>query len=417
MMKVKNIDCYIVLKRRNMYTNSMKFTIGTVSNSINFSEDMNLIKSSLLYADDIELIGMMEYAVFKYFPKQLFDANTIEEMITKWVPFLNSLDAPGIRELVQQLTDAGDKLKLYAPYLKKKKYRTKEEILAQMKLKKGEKELKAQFDDALSLLLSQPGTIEINDLIRKNVISVYDYGMDGFNIDEMSGGYFANLLNAMRDGTSYPLFDKMSTDLIMNVIDTKIIDIGKLNQETLRHAGVASGILMTLPTLNAASFDEILDLKKENQAALINFRSAIYKFSETIETLPWDKDFKFDCLKLYNTEVAPTIQEINEIMTETSVLKNLGRKVLKDEEFRKAAGWTAAGLTTVITTSSSLSGAFDVMKGIIILMGLAGVSKQIVKGFLKTADLVSQAKQEVKEKQKEAGKNVMYYYYLASKMK
>ena len=43
----------------------MKFTIGTVSGYLEFTEDINLIKSSLLYADEIEMIGMLEYAVFK----------------------------------------------------------------------------------------------------------------------------------------------------------------------------------------------------------------------------------------------------------------------------------------------------------------------------------------------------------------
>ena len=37
----------------------MKFTIGTVSNSLNLEEDLRLIKSSILYADEIELIGMV----------------------------------------------------------------------------------------------------------------------------------------------------------------------------------------------------------------------------------------------------------------------------------------------------------------------------------------------------------------------
>lgn len=46
----------------------MKFTIGTVSNFQEYDQDINLIKSSLLYADDIELIGLTEYTVFKYLP-------------------------------------------------------------------------------------------------------------------------------------------------------------------------------------------------------------------------------------------------------------------------------------------------------------------------------------------------------------
>ena len=41
----------------------MKFTIGTASSSMEFAEDMKLIKSSLIYADEIELIGMAEYDI------------------------------------------------------------------------------------------------------------------------------------------------------------------------------------------------------------------------------------------------------------------------------------------------------------------------------------------------------------------
>ena len=53
----------------------------------------------------------------------------------------------------------------------------------------------------------------------------------------------------------------------------------------------------------------------------------------------------------------------------------------------------------------------------IIVAGVAGVSKQALTGFLKTANLYNQAKQEVREVRKETEKNVMYYYYLASKIK
>ncbi len=40
-----------------------KFTIGTISNSLDLAEDLKLIKSSILYADEIELIGMAEYGI------------------------------------------------------------------------------------------------------------------------------------------------------------------------------------------------------------------------------------------------------------------------------------------------------------------------------------------------------------------
>ena len=81
----------------------MKFTIGTASSSLDFREDMKLIKSSLLYADDIELIGMAEYAVFKYLPQRINSVKDIETMADSFIPFLNSINVDGAMELAEQL--------------------------------------------------------------------------------------------------------------------------------------------------------------------------------------------------------------------------------------------------------------------------------------------------------------------------
>ena len=54
-----------------------------------------------------------------------------------------------------------------------------------------------------------------------------------------------------------------------------------------------------------------------------------------IHSLPWDDNFQYDCLQLYNTQVLPKVQEINETLTQTSVLRNLGKQALADEELRK----------------------------------------------------------------------------------
>ena len=265
-------------------------------------------------------------------------------------------------------------------------------------------------------LYIHPGTQEIKNYVDRNIVSVYDYDFDGFDANELAGGYFANLMNAMYNGTAYPLFDKASSGLIDSVIKTKLLDIGRLDENVLRHAGIASEILMTLPTLESASVDELLSLKNENQVPLTNFRKAIYDFSMQIHSLPWDDNFQYDCLQLYNTQVLPKVQEINETLTQTSVLRNLGKRALADEELRKKAGYAAAGLTTAITTSTDLFGVFNSIKAFILVAGIAAVSKEAVTGFLKIADLYNKARTEATEKTDTARKNVMYYYYLASKI-
>lgn len=104
----------------------MKFTIGTVSNSLDFAEDMNLIKSSILYADDIELIGMAEYAIYKYLPRQLNASKDLESLFKNFIPLLQSVGTEESRQALQQIDFATQQIKILAPYLQKKKTQRQE---------------------------------------------------------------------------------------------------------------------------------------------------------------------------------------------------------------------------------------------------------------------------------------------------
>lgn len=115
-------------------------------------------------------------------------------------------------------------------------------------------------------------------------------------------------------------------------------------------AGIVNNILSTLPTLENASVDEILDFKKSLKVPLDNFRTAIYNFAEQITVMSWDADFQYECIKLYDTEVMPKVNEINALSSETSVLKNFGSKVLRDEVERRKMGYVGAGLIATIIT-------------------------------------------------------------------
>ena len=393
----------------------MRFTIGTVSSSIEFEEDLKLIKSSLLYADEVELIGMAEYAVYKYLPRQLSDAKDLDSLITCFVPLLNGFDDEQMQDMAKQLMNVSDMLAPYKPLLNKKKHRTKQEIMAQMKAKQGEKQCRDLFDKAVQELQKHPATQEIKGLVEKNQISIFDYGFNNFNIEELTGGFFANLLGTMKHGTSYPLFDSISSDIVGSVINEKVLDLCNTDKEVLRHAGVATEILMTLPTLEGATVDEILDFKKGLRGPLEAFRSAIYGFSEKIESLPWDENFQYDCLKLYSSEVAPKVNEINELASETSTLKNFGGKVLADGEMRKSLGFVGAGLATTITTGMNISTALGMLESMIGLGAKIGLSAAGVAAFLKTTDLLNQAHKEAKKNKTDLANNVMYYYYLAKK--
>ncbi len=391
----------------------IKFTIGTASSTLEFQETMRLIKSSLLYADEIELIGMVEYAVFCYLPRTIGEATEIEQLLNCITPFLKSVETPGGNEVLEQIDSVSKQIESIDPILKKKKKRSKQEILAQMEMKKAFSQTQDMLSESISSLLDNEGSQKIRALVEKKIVNVYDYQYKDFELDELVGGYFGNLLKAMRSNTAFPLFDNASENVIKSVVDTGILDIGRINHEVLRHAGVASNILMTLPTFENATIDEILDFKRENKIPLTNFRKAMFGFSEKIKSLPWDEDFQYECLKLYNTEVQPQVQELNELSSQASVIRNFGARVVADAEIRRKAGYLIGGIVATVLRSRGLLDAFDVLRDILLGTSLIVISPQIASGFLKTIDMAHKAKNEVRPIKTEISGNTMYYYYKA----
>lgn len=393
----------------------MKFTLGTVSSNLYMSETYKLLKCSLLYADEVELIGIAEYALYQYFPRIEDDSKDLEGLVNCLTPLLKSIDSVEAQTLATQCEEIKQMLEFINPHLKKKKYRTKNEILAQQKIRQLEKECRTTIETCFDDILNTPESQDIRRLVDSSIVSVFDYGFDGLNLEEMTGGYFANLIGTMKHRMSYPLFDEMSADLVSALItDNMIIDISKTQKEILRHAGVAVEVLKTLPTLDSASVDEIIDFKKSMKKPLASFRSAIFEFSEKVESMPWDKDFKYECIKLYYNDILPCVNEINELASDTSVLKNFGSKVLSDGEMRRKIGFVGAGLAASVTTGLNMSNALGLIEQIVRWGGKIGLSAAAIDAFLKTADLMNQAHKEVAQTKAKLENNVMYYYYLAS---
>ena len=220
----------------------MKFSIGTASSNMEFEEDLRLIKSSLLYADEIELIGMAEYAIFNYLPKCLSRANDIETIIENLIPFFESFDKPDTQRMADELVGLKGKLEPLMPLLKKRKYRSKEELLAQMRMKKLTDECNNILEETTASILEQSGTKTIQNLIDRRIVSVYDYSYNGFSVDGLTGGYFANLIGTIKHGGSYPLFDSICTDVVKAVVKSKILDFSQTDKEIIRHAGIANNI-------------------------------------------------------------------------------------------------------------------------------------------------------------------------------
>ncbi|MDQ4679403.1 hypothetical protein, partial [Stenotrophomonas maltophilia group sp. RNC7] len=130
---------------------------------------------------------------------------------------------------------------------------------------------------------------------------------------------------------SYPLFDEYANNLMGSAISEGIVNISDMDKYKAIHAGLTDKLLFKLPSFEFAEVDEILDIRKELERPLLRFRGKTIEYAESIQTLPWDKDFEDECCILYNKEIVPSILEIEEMIEDNNIIKNLGITLLTDE--------------------------------------------------------------------------------------
>ena len=177
----------------------------------------------MLYADEIELIGLTEYAVFKYLPSIMDGGKDLDALISGMLPFLKSIEIPNKDVIMQQLEFAQSQLEVFAPVLQKRKRRTPNELKAQIKVNSVKRELQAQLSGALQQLVTKPSSVELQMLVEKNIVSIFDYQLQSINTDEMAGSYFGSMMNAIYAANTYPLFDQQSTSFIHSIAKTQLI--------------------------------------------------------------------------------------------------------------------------------------------------------------------------------------------------
>ena len=152
---------------------------------------------------------------------------------------------------------------------------------------------------------------------------------------------------------------------------------------------LANFILTQLPAFDIATVDEIIDIKKELSKYIIPFRKAIFDLSDKLSDAP-EQDFESACNKIYHSEIAPKINEIEQAIRDNHILKNIAANVFTDPEF-----WAGVGSLTVACTNGNNI--------------LSSISAAGSIGFLGAS--LGKTIQEHRENIKNIKANELYFYY------
>jgi len=213
--------------------------------------------------------------------------------------------------------------------------------------------------------------------------------------DTMIREFVEGVSSAVSDGSTYPLFDDLTRELVKASIDEEQIAVSESAVHRGRHSGLAGHLLERLPLFDQASVDEILDIRKELDKPLTRFRGAMIKFSEEIKSAYWDEDFPSDAENVFYRDVKPAILDIEETVKSNNYLAALLRKFV-DKPVVLPAG---SVFSVLMSHLSSLPDEVALSLGI-------GIS---------SAAIVFDAYKDWKQKKQAIEQNHLFFYYQAKK--
>ena len=372
---------------------SFNFTVAVVPNNFNINTELQYIKSALLYADEITLISPIAY-LYTLITNDMNFKNERDayESIKRIIPFIKSSNGKTYSELNAYMSECSKIL-----FENKKTVPMKAKMQLRNVLFRGALDAATILEGNIGLSQCQ----ELKLLLASKKLKLSPFKHMISDVDEVVPEYFRMLTDAIKN--SYPIFDSISNEVMRTAVNARVVNLSEFDKKKIQHAGVSDNLLQKLPNFSDASIDEIIDIRNDLSIPLVRFRSQMLKFSDDIQSCPWDKDFEFECIQLYAKEIAPAIQEIDELTKDASFVKNLARNSLVDSNLIKSA----SGLIISIAAAGVFSAYSNVVSSGIAIgtATLAWTAEKIASTYVKMQD-----------SNKEITKKDLYFYYQAGNL-
>lgn len=359
-------------------TNNANFhiTVATTPQStgnLSLESELRLLKTALLYADKVKFCSITSSMLLMML--QVGEI-PLEELV-------NIYATHNSQWLVQ--------LEKYKT-LKAKKRLAKNEIINIRKFEALVKKSRQKMYDTMQEQAESSGLGHLIEPYKAGILEIKMFQDVG---DNLINEYFGEISDAVISGSTYPIFDDLTGNLINEAIKEGKIQPHDISITQARQVGLSTNLLQRLPLFDDAKMDEILDIRKELDQPLIKFRSAIIKFSREIQSASWDTDFPIEAEQVFIEHIKPTILEIEELCRANTFLKSF----LPAFVDKPALPLTTSLLGILLANATNLPE--------IVSTGLGILGGTTVTGL--------RSYQTFKEKMKGIEGNHLYFYYRASK--
>ena len=296
--------------------------------------DVELAKAALLYADQVEMVGL-GVALFEKVRQRssgdqgafgLFRAlddealayvmgNRVSELPENFRMMMDLMGLPNFRAVVEALPS--------------------EHSAQMLEALDGLDEINQGAHPYIAALLEEAGADELAKAIDARVIRVADLDVDVSHLfrggesrdletDSQMASWIGVLLERLNDRRTRLLFDDDSAELVEALLRTGELEATEPNLRLARQAALGAGLIGRLPAFPNAPMDELLDLRKDLGDPLIRYRGAVVTYSKQLPTV-LGRDLDFEVGQLWEETVAPSISEIEQRLADHALIREMAR--------------------------------------------------------------------------------------------
>lgn len=372
--------------------------IETEPSRLTLENDLRLIKAALLYADHAKLCSAASSIWIPIIAYKDMAPDVQLARLEKLLPLIVHDDRE-MQLALYHIERSREALKKKNPSIEDRFYR-----IQAKKLVTGSQEyFKRQF-----AALDLEGTFRnLERAIREELLEIHDFiTLDGAylgatvlrddvddHIERFTAEFVHTALEAVSDGSIYPLFDDRTGEIVQSCIEADVISASPTRIAQAKQSRLAADLLERLPLFDVASIDEIIDIRRDLERHLVRFRSAIMKYAENIRTASWDKEFSAEATEIFHRDIEPAVLDIEDAVRSNSSLLALTTRKLADK--------------SAISTSIF---SFVVAQ----LSSLHTITNMAIAASVGVATAIYDAYKEIQKQQQALEQNQLYFYYRSS---
>ena len=370
--------------------------------AIDLQLEFQLIKAALLYADRAKLVSLSSSAFINL--ANSYNVVRPEDRFKLLKRIAPKYDNEKTKEKLKEFIDIYE-------YAKRRKHTRRGQKVLKT-LDAGLAELFLKHRDRTLARFSKAGGEGVIEAVNSGLLDIHSFESvadrmidrtitEDFAIEVLEE-FTAVISGALSGAQSYPVFDEDTSDLITEEMADGQLTISRGHMHRNKEVALAADLLSRLPLFHHATVKEILDIRRELQNPLRNFRAAMIDFSDQIESASWDKDFALDAERVFRCKIEPAVMELEDEEKSNSFLSKLTAKVA--EKSLQLGGAVSA------------SGAISALAVRMLNLPLTDVAALAAGPAIVAGGVVYTAYKEWRDKQKEIEGNSLFFYYKAGSL-